>query len=84
MPGADGRAGTVEQYPLVGLGDLEQLADLVGAVAEHVAQGEHDPLPLGQRVERGAELAAHLAGQHRALDGDLVRPGRGAARQWPG
>src|SRR5205085_941226 len=62
QPGAQPRAPAVQQDPLVAGADPQPCADLAGGQPVDVAQLHHDPLTLGQLVERGPQLAPDLGG----------------------
>src|SRR4051812_10025551 len=65
----------VQEHPLVGHGDVEQLAYLSRVELKHVAQGDDGPLPFGQLVEFASGHLDQLVPQHRALGS--VGEGRG-------
>src|SRR3954451_18481078 len=65
----------VQEHPLVGHGDVEQLAYLSRVELKHVAQGDDGPLPFGQLVEFASGHLDQLVPQHRALGS--VGGGRG-------
>ena len=48
----------MQQYPLVGLGDLERLADLLGVPALDVAHQDHEVLALGQLAIAASIIAS--------------------------
>ena len=56
--GAHSGPGPVQQDPLVGRRQLEERADLVGGEAVHVAQPDHQPLPLGQGGDQRRTLSS--------------------------
>jgi hypothetical protein len=58
---------TMEKNSLVGSGDVEHLAYLVGGVTHDVAKRDDDALPTGKCVDGGPDLHADLAGKKAAF-----------------
>src|SRR3954462_4051840 len=65
----------VQEYPLGGRGDLEQLADLVGAVVGDVAEADDGALTSGQLVEHAVDHLPDLP-RERGTFGSRPRGGK--------
>ena len=58
---AHARPSAMEEHPLISLAHFQGFADLLGAAAGHVAQGDHDPLGVGQLVYHASDEIDRLS-----------------------
>src|SRR5438128_12535635 len=56
------RTGTMQQDPLVGLGEAQDVTDLPGRHPVYVSHGDHFPLARRELLDRRADLGQDLLG----------------------